>query len=240
MIYKITFKMAVDLIQTYLERIYALDRHKGTSVVKVQRLYELNYELKGLAQQLHEQGHNVGEIIRGIKEALEKKYQYDKIDIFVDGAARGNDNPDKANVSGIGYAIYGDSQLLYQNAIYLGSKKQLPRLRNEPADIITEIVDITNNVAEYLALIEALEFVLQIGMNANHIEIFSDSTLVVNQVNMLNSTKAPHLIVLRNCAQELMDEFDNITISYIPREQNEYVDQLVNKVLDEHIQAVDV
>jgi ribonuclease HI len=48
------------------------------------------------------------------------------------------------------------------------------------------------------------------------------------------------VIVLRNCAQELLDEFDNITISYIPRELNEHVDTLVNKVLDEYVAALEV
>lgn len=231
--YQVSFKMAKELLHRYLEKIYALDRHKGTSVVKVQKMYDLNTELQGLIDQLRNDGHNVDEIIREIKQSLEKKYRYNNIEVYIDGAARGNDNVDKPNMSGLAFAVYGDSQLLFEHAIYLGDKVVLPKLKNEGADFVTDNVDVTNNVAEYYALIEALEYLLREGLNANHIAIYSDSNLVVNQVNMVNTTRVPHLIRLRNCAQQLLDEFDNVTLTHIPREENEYVDELVNKLLDE-------
>lgn len=231
--YRIDLEMARELLHRYLEKIYTLDRHKGTSVVKVQRLYDLNQRLEGLVKQLRASGQDVDTMIREIKQSLEKRFRYTKIEVYIDGAARGNDNPDIPNSSGIGFAVYGDSQHLYDNAVFLGDKVRLPRLRNEPSDFITEEVDATNNVAEYFALIEALEYLLHEGLNASHIEIFSDSTLVVNQVNMVNTTRVAHLIRLRNCAQELLDEFENVTLTHIPREDNEYVDGLVNKLLDQ-------
>lgn len=230
--YHIDYKMAVELLHRYLEKIYTLDKHKGTSVIKVQRLYELNTGLQGLVGQIRKDGYDVDQMIREIKQSLEKQYRYTKIDVYIDGAARGNDNVDIPNSSALGFAIYGDSQLLYENAIYIGDKATLPRLRNEPSDLVTDTVDATNNVVEYLALTECLEYLLHEGMNASHIEIFSDSSLVVNQVNMVNTTRVSHLIRLRNCAQQLLDEFDNVTLTHIPREENAYVDGLVNRLLD--------
>lgn len=231
--YQVSYKMVVDLLRYYLHKIYALDKHKGTSVVKVQRLYDLNQEVQGLMEQLKVDGYNPDLIIREIKQSLEKQYRYRKIEVYIDGAARNNDNVEVPNVSGIGFAIYGDSQLLHEHAVYLGDKIPLPRLRNEQGDVETDVVDITNNVAEYLALIESLEYLFQEELSANHIEIYSDSDLIVNQVNMTNSARSPRMIRLRNCAQQLLDEFDNITVTQIPREDNEYVDTLLNKVLDE-------
>lgn len=231
--YQISYKMAVELLHRYLEKIYALDRHKSTSVVKVQKMYDLNAELAELTSQLKNDGHKVDEIIREIKQSLETKYRYTNMEVYIDGAARGNDNVNVPNMSGLAFAVYGDSQLLYENAIYLGDKIALPKLRNEEATTVTDTVDVTNNVAEYYALVEALEYLVREGLTASHIAIYSDSNLVVNQVNMVNTTRVPHLIRLRNCALQLLDEFDNVTLTHIPREQNEYVDELVNKLLDQ-------
>jgi ribonuclease HI len=230
--YKISHEMAIELIHRYLEKIYILNKHKGTSVVKVQQLYNLNEDLKTLITQLRESGHDTDMIIRGIKQELEKKYLYDKLTVNIDGAARGNNNTEQKNDSAIGFAIFGDSQLLAEDAVYLGSDVSLPRLKNEPSDTPAIKTEATNNTAEYLALIHALEYMLQNGLNANHIEILSDSRMVVTQVNMISTTKAPHLIQLRDCAHQLLDEFDNITLTFIPREQNAYVDGLINELLD--------
>lgn len=231
--YRITYDMAIELLHRYLEKIYILDQHKGTSIVKVQRLFLLNQDLQKLTEQLEKDGHNPHEIIRDIKLSLEKKYKYNKIEVYVDGAARGNDNIDVINISGIAFAIYGDSQLLTEQALYLGDKYKMPRLRNEPNDTITESITITNNAAEYIALIQVLEYMLAEGLSANHIEIFSDSEIAVKQINMVNTARVPHLIRLRNCAQELIDGFDNLSLTHIPREENTYVDALLNAKLDE-------
>lgn len=231
--YKISYNMAIELLKSYLEKIYKLDKHKGTSVVKLQQLYELNEELRKLVEQLKEDGHNTDIIIRGIKEKFEHKYLYDKIVVYVDGAARGNNDKNIPNISGVAFAIFGDSQLLYKGAKYLGPKIKLPKLRYD--DLTEEAMDAlaTNNTAEYVALVEALEYMLEHGLNAKQIEIFSDSNMVVTQVNMISTTKAPHLIRLRDCAQQLLTEFENVTLTHVPREQNALADSLVNELLDE-------
>lgn len=225
--------MTLELLYRYLEKIYMLDKHKGKSSVKVQQLYTLNKDLKELVEQLKQNDHNTDVIIRNIKEQLEQRFRYDSIQVYVDGAARGNNDPSIPNISGIAFAIYGDSQKLYEAAVYLGSHASLPILRNEPSDLELPAIEATNNVAEYIALIHSIEYLVSQKLYANHIQIYSDSNIVVNQVNMTSTTRAEHLIRLRNCAQELIDEFENITLTHIPREQNDYVDGLVNQLLDE-------
>lgn len=231
--YQISHEMAIELLHRYLEKIYSLNKHKGKSVVKVQLLYDLNKDLKGLVEQMNKQGYNADLIIREIKERLEKRFNYEKISVYVDGAARGNNDVEVANESAIGFAIYGDSTLLYESVLYLGSFVELPRLRNEPNDLVLESIDATNNTTEYVALIEALQYLIMSELKTNNIEIFSDSIMAVEQVNMNMTTRAPHLIRLRNYAKELVSEFENLIITHIPREQNSYVDALVNKLLDE-------
>lgn len=231
--YTISYEMATELIHRYLEKIYILNKHKGTSIVKVQQLYNLNKDLKKLVEQLADSGHNTDLMLRNIKEELEKKYLYEKLSVYIDGAARGNNDVDQPNQSAIGFAVFGDSQMLDEKAVYLGNEVTLPRLKNEASDMPAITTEATNNTAEYLALVEVLEHMLAHGLNANHIEIFSDSRMVVTQVNMISTTKAPHLVRLRDCVHQLLDEFDNITLTFIPREQNTYVDSLINGLLDE-------
>jgi ribonuclease HI len=231
--YTISHEMAIELIHRYLEKIYILNKHKGTSIVKIQQLYNLNEDLRKLINQIDDSGYDTTKIIREIKEQLEKKYVYNKLSVYIDGAARGNNDTEQNNESAIGFAIFGDSQLLHEKSIYLGSKVKLPRLKNEPSNTTSTNAQATNNTVEYLALIEVLEYMMANGMNANHIEIFSDSRMVVTQINMISTTKAPHLVRLRDCAHQLLNEFDNITLTFIPREQNTYVDALINKCLDE-------
>lgn len=225
--------MALELIEKYLHKIYQLNKNKGTSPIKVQQLYELNEELRKLIEQLEADGHNTDLIVRKMKEKLEKQYSYDKLLVYVDGAARNNNDVNLPNASGIAFIIYGDSQLIHKEAKYLGSTVNLPRLRNE--DLSEELVTVpaTGNTVEYIALIEALEYLLANELNAKEIEVFSDSRMVVTQVNMEARTRATHLIRLRDCTQQLLEDFENMSLIRVPREQNTLADALVNEMLDE-------
>lgn len=62
----------------------------------------------------------------------------------------------------------------------------------------------THNVAEYLALIKMLEYI--IANNIKSPTIYGDSTLVVNQVNGKWQVKSNHLIPLRNKAANLLNK----------------------------------
>lgn len=231
--YKISYNMAVELLRSYLEKMYRLEKHKGTAPIKAKHLCELEEGLGSLINQLKEDGYNTDELIRTLKEGLEQKYVYNKLIVNVDGAARGNNDVSIPNISGAGFIIYGDCQKLFKGARYLGSEIELPRLKHEDLTAPPVMTLATNNTAEYIALIEALEYMLEQGLTAKQIEIYSDSRMVVTQVNMIATTKAPHLICLRDCAQQLLSEFDNVTLTHVPREDNEEADRLVNELLDE-------
>ncbi|PKA52014.1 hypothetical protein AXF42_Ash008243 [Apostasia shenzhenica] len=73
----------------------------------------------------------------------------------------------------------------------------------------------TNNQAEYEALIIGLNFAL--SMAVKHIQVFSDSQLVVNQVNRIFETKDEVLKKYLQLVRSL--------ISHIPREENQVADR---------------
>jgi ribonuclease HI len=230
--YKISYQMATELIRAYLDKIYTLDKHKGTSPVKLQQLYELNTDLETLVTQLRRDGHNVDELVSEIRKEIEPRYQYQKLQVHIDGAARNNDDPATPNISGIACIIFADSKKIYERAKYIGCEVRLPLLATDRSDFDPGSTIATNNATEYIALIEALEYMLKQNLNAHSIHIYSDSDIVVRQVNMISATKAPHLIRLRACAQQLLSEFQNVTLEHVPREKNLLADTLVNKLLD--------
>jgi ribonuclease HI len=84
----------------------------------------------------------------------------------------------------------------------------------------------TNNIAEYNAVLSALEWLLQKGHNNRNVTIKTDSQLVVNQINGSYSVKAVNLVPLYKKAVNLAKEFDNIEFQWIPRKQNREADEL--------------
>jgi ribonuclease HI len=89
----------------------------------------------------------------------------------------------------------------------------------------------TNNVAEYLGLIAALEYCVE--NKVNNVRIFLDSLLVVQQVNMEYKVKSKKLQTHYEKSLKLIDKIEDIEIHHIRREFNSRADQLANEALDE-------
>lgn len=88
----------------------------------------------------------------------------------------------------------------------------------------------TNNVAEYRALIRALQLAAELG--AKVIKVRSDSELLTKQMNGLYRVKNEQLLPLYQQARELYQEFTSVEITHVPRAQNRRADQLANMALD--------
>jgi len=96
--------------------------------------------------------------------------------------------------------------------------------------LIGEGDGMTNNVAEYHALLHCLQY-----LSENHaddfIEIYGDSKMVINMTTGLWGKKKPHkkyphLLKLLMPARELYSKLDNCSIAWIPRELNAIADAL--------------
>jgi len=74
-----------------------------------------------------------------------------------------------------------------------------------------------NNVAEYLALLEALQYAVRLGARAIH--VYSDSQVVVRQMTGQYSCRSPRLYSLHWTCRKLSRSLD-FSISYVPREYN--------------------
>lgn len=129
-----------------------------------------------------------------------------KITVFIDGASRGN--PGEA---GCGAVIYG--------------------IKDEPILLTKYLGHATNNVAEYNALILALEKLKE--LNIRDIKINSDSLLLVSQLNGRYAVKNPNIRKLFRVYTSLAVHFDRIVVEHIPRELNREADRLANRAIDE-------
>jgi ribonuclease HI len=125
--------------------------------------------------------------------------------IHIDGAARGNPGP-----AAFAYTIARDGQLLAEEAGCLGSA--------------------TNNVAEYTAFVKALQRAAELG--GSHLDIRSDSELLVKQMKGEYRVKNPQLRVLYEQARKLYDAFEAIKLQHVPRAENSHADRLCNEALD--------
>lgn len=130
----------------------------------------------------------------------------DQIVIHTDGGSRGNPGPAAAAFV---FTDKNNNQLVAK-AFCLGQA--------------------TNNVAEYTAVVKALQTAKQIGVKS--IQLFSDSELLVKQINGQYKVKSEQLRPLFRQAMELLDEFENPRVQFTRREQNIKADELVNRALD--------
>lgn len=128
------------------------------------------------------------------------------LEIFIDGASEGN--PGK---SGIGIIFCQNGEVQKNISRYLGVA--------------------TNNVAEYMALIFALQEALI--QKAKNVLVKTDSQLLCNQINKEFKVKNANLKSLFAQAEHLIGAFENFEIVHIPREINKGADKLATKAIRE-------
>ena len=93
--------------------------------------------------------------------------------------------------------------------------------------------DVSNNVAEYTALIKALEWLLENGYSGEEVVVKSDSQLAIYQMLGLYAVRSPRIIPLYERAVELAKKFRKISFRWVPRELNEEADSLSKRAYRE-------
>jgi len=126
--------------------------------------------------------------------------------VHTDGAARGNPGP-----AAIGVVVEDESgHTVYETSRTLGVH--------------------TNNEAEYLAIIAALQYLREIRAKAA--DFYLDGELVVRQLNGRYKVKEPRLQSLHGQATMLLNAVPTHTIQHVPRKENARADALANEALD--------
>jgi len=131
----------------------------------------------------------------------------DKLILYTDGASLGN--PGRA---GVGVIVYNQNRDVIKK--------------------VTEFIGITtNNVAEYMALIYALEEALH--LRAKELSCFLDSELVVKQLEGSYKVKDSKLKPLYYQIKHLENFFQKVSFGYISRDRNKEADKLAKEAAKE-------
>jgi ribonuclease HI len=88
----------------------------------------------------------------------------------------------------------------------------------------------TNNVAEYQALLAALDYAL--AHKCRRLRVLADSELLVHQINGVYRVKNPGLKPLYERAKHLISRIESFSIRHVYREENREADRLANQTLD--------
>ncbi len=128
------------------------------------------------------------------------------LEIFIDGACSGNPGD-----AGIGVVVYENGQLIREISKFIGNA--------------------TNNIAEYTALIFALQEAMV--LKAEQVKINTDSQLLYEQLIGHYKVKNANLKVLIDQVQHLAQGFKKLEIVQIPREKNQEADRLATQAIQQ-------
>ena len=126
--------------------------------------------------------------------------------VHIDGASRGNPGPAGA---GVVVETADDHTVVHEEGYHLGRA--------------------TNNVAEYYALLIALEELLALA--ADSAVVFTDSELLVKQLSGEYRVKAPGLKFVHARVKRLGSLLGKFEVRYVPREENTRADRLARKAV---------
>lgn len=129
----------------------------------------------------------------------------EKVIVNTDGGARGNPGP-----SACAFVVKKGERIVFKEAFFLGNR--------------------TNNFAEYMAVLKALEWLRENGFVDKKIFFEIDSELVVRQLNGVYKVKNPILknffVRIKNIEKDFLN---GVFYKHILREENFFADKLVNE-----------
>ena len=141
---------------------------------------------------------------------IESQFNYRSCKMYFDGACRGN----PSNRLGLGFVIF------QKNTTVLHEFKSA-----------VDIESGTNNIAEYMALIEGLKYI--VDEKIDYVDIYGDSDLIIKQVLGVYKVKALHLKVYHDVVKDLLEKIPKVNFQHVPRNENSHADKLANEALDE-------
>jgi ribonuclease HI len=127
--------------------------------------------------------------------------------VHTDGAARGNPGP-----AGAGAILRDASD------------------GRTVAEIAEPLGRATNNVAEWTAVLLALEEARRLG--ATHVDLRMDSELVARQITGIYRVKHPDLKPIHTRVMALLRALGGYTVGHVPRALNKDADRLSNVAID--------
>lgn len=170
--------------------------------------YKYLKDLNNINVHLNEATLSVLEIINGNipSKHISPRGTATAVSVYVDGASRGNPGP-----SGVGYRIVDtDNHVIEQGGEFIGFA--------------------TSRMAEYHAMKMGIERAIALNIKTAH--FYSDSLMVVNQLNGIFSIKNTDIMPVYKQIIALLDNFENVSFTHIPRSENTIADSEANRAIE--------
>lgn len=137
--------------------------------------------------------------------------------VFIDGTVEPV-NP--GGVGAVGIVVYRDNVRILQMGKVVGKGPEM-----------------SNNRAEYEALREVLQWLLDNGLSEENISVNSDSSLLVNQMQGKWKVKGGLFLTAYKESKQLAQRFSNLRFNWIKREENEEADLLARNAYKESMET---
>ncbi|MBR2710809.1 reverse transcriptase-like protein [Candidatus Saccharibacteria bacterium] len=157
---------------------------------------------------LNEASTSVLEIVEGkiSSSRISPRDTANSVKIYVDGASRGNPGP-----AGIGYYILGsDGRVIEQGGEFIGFT--------------------SSRMAEYYAMRKGIERAIELNLKSVH--FFSDSLMVVNQLNGIFAVKNQDILSIYQDIEKKLNSFEAVSFTHISRSSNAIADNEANLAID--------
>lgn len=182
---------------------------------KQQIVFELKNIINSLKNDINFESKSAGELDLYPSKEMEQKLS-DEMFVYTDGAVSGN-----PGMGGIGCVV-------------------LDKYGMEIASANQNIGIATNNIAEYKAILLAIDVLKDMKAENKKINFFADSELMVKQIKCEYKISNAELKKLWQEFFVKIKDFNNFKISHIPREQNKLADNLAvlaksNKIINRRI-----
>ncbi len=130
----------------------------------------------------------------------------EQVTIYTDGGRRGNPGPG----AGAFILINSSGKVFGGKGFFLGRT--------------------TNNAAEYTGLLQGLLAARELGIS--EVRVFSDSELMVRQINGEYRVKSKNLKDIFTQCSSLAETFKSFEITHVFRDNNQQADELANRAMD--------
>jgi len=127
----------------------------------------------------------------------------------------GGCDPNPGGAAGYGFVLFAGMRRIHAEAGAVGRGEGM-----------------TSNVAEYSALIRALEYLRPRLVEEDSLEVRADSELLVRQLNKVYAVKAAHIARLHERATALLEGL-RWTAIHVPREENFEADRLATQGVEQ-------
>lgn len=137
-------------------------------------------------------------------------------ELMFDGLFRSAKNTRHAGFMCIGWALFRKNIQIGQGYGVIGRGK-----------------DATSNIAEYLALIDGLQAVLDLGIRRDMVRVVGDARVVIEQMQGLSKIGTSRVQPLYRQAVKLAERLEWIEWLWVPRRRNKLADRLTRRALQE-------